>query len=275
MAPVLLPTPLAVNSLNLGQLVADPLNPTSSSFLSPTKPTSTAPQIQRNYKDVISHDSSGHFISSLAGRSLSSHASLLLVQAEQMEYQSLQQPTAAFNSLQQDADAQNYLVQMAKRDRPLYYVTGLQKLKNPTFKRGVLKEGSFAEAKDDDPKLRMQMRLPLHTRRDSAMDVKDNSTDTVSGVEIRKVKCHVGSPAEPHLVDDIDYVWTYHKLDTEGVEQLSIGLGKTLSAAELHALAGIVEEEEDFTDESYGEESNSDEEEEEGLAGFSARRGRW
>ncbi|KAF2647795.1 hypothetical protein K491DRAFT_699402 [Lophiostoma macrostomum CBS 122681] len=270
MAPVLLPTPLAVDTLSLGQLISDPLDPSSSSFLSPTKPTSAAPQIQRNYKDVISHDDEGHFVSSLAGHSLSSRSSLLLVQAEQMEYHSLDQPSRAFTTLQQDTDAQSYLINMAKRDRLLYYITGLQKLHNPTFKRGVVKEGSLTEAKPDNSKLR----LPLHTRRDSAMDVQDSSTDVVSAVEIRKVRCRVGSPAEPHLLEDIGYEWTYHRLDAEGTEQLSIGLGKPLVAADIHGLAGMVGEE-DFTDESL--DGGSDEEverEEEGMAGFSAHRGR-
>jgi hypothetical protein len=184
-----------------------------------------------------------------------SHDSVVLVQADQAEYTSLKSPARAFDAIRQDTATQSYLRKLALREQPLYYVVGLQKLRNPTFKRAVVREGSLAEAKSD-------IRFPMHVRRDSAMDLEDTN-DAIVGVEVRKVRCHVGSADTPHSIEDIDYSWSYHKLDADDGLQLSIGLGKALEAAEMRALAGIVSDD-DFTDHSYEYYESDDE----GQAGF-------
>ncbi|KAF2194818.1 hypothetical protein K469DRAFT_686772 [Zopfia rhizophila CBS 207.26] len=265
--PILLPTPLASNSLALGQLLSDPLNPYSTSFLSTaTSQAIREPSVQSRYKDVVSHDDEGRLVSSLSGRPLpSSQENLLIIQADQMEYRSLKHPTRTFNTIRQDPDARSFLGSMGLRNQPLYYIVGLQQLKNPTFKRAVVNEGpagaSVTEATQGaDPKIR----LPMHVRRDSAMDLDEcgGGTDGIFGLEVRKVVCHVGRKDEPHSLGDIGLEWTYHELDSEDL-QLSIGLGKALDAVELRTLAGIVSDD-DFSDASYV----SDYSDEEGQAGF-------
>lgn len=259
--PILLPAPLAANSVALGQLILDPLNPEYKCY-NDSPPTSLdKPFIQPNYRNIVAHDDEGHLLTSLGHHLHSPHQNILLVQADQMSYASLKQPAAAFDTLRRAASSQSFLRKMALHRRPLYYVTGIQKLKNPSFKRAVVKEGNIAELPaSPDTKLR----LPLHTRRDSALELEEAATDAVFGVELRKVKCLVGLRSAPHDLDDIDYEWTYHMLDGEDDVQLAIGLGKALDAAELRALAGIVSFE-DFTDDSCDSDSFDDE----GLAGFS------
>lgn len=258
-APVLLPAPLASDSLALGQLLVDPLNPESTSFISQTaSPAVSEPQLQSRYQDVIHHDDQGRFVSSLSGFSrLPTEDNLLLMQADQMSYTSLRNPDAAFDALRRDTSAQSFLRKMSAENKPLYYVVGIQKLNNPTFKRAVVKEGSVAEAPSaGDPKIH----LP---RQDSATDLKEKNKDAVFGIDVRKVSCRVGSADEPHNLEDIDYSWSYHKLGGPEELQLSIGLGKPLEANELRALAGIVSDD-DFTDQSY----ESDYSDDEGQAGF-------
>lgn len=256
--PILLPAPVAATSFSLGQLLSDPLEPSCTSFPSVSQPDLNEPHTYARFNDVVSHDDEGRFISSLSGRSFDPYTSLVLVQADQMEYTSLRQPTRSFNLLRKDPAVQSYLRTLALRNEPLYYVVGVQKLKNPTFKHATVREGSIAEVRPDN-----KIRLPMHTRRDSSMDLQEGNTEAVLGLELRKVRCHVGSPEEPHALEDIGYSWTYHTLDSDPDLQLSIGLGKMLEAAELRSLTGIVSDE-DFTDESHDDYSDDDE----GHGGF-------
>ncbi|KAH7109860.1 hypothetical protein B0J11DRAFT_234480 [Dendryphion nanum] len=256
---VLLPTSLASSSIALGQLVVDPLNPSSTSFNTST-PAPTQSKKHSLYKDVFLQDDEGRFISSVSPHSTHSHENLLLVQSEQAEHISLQNTSKAFDTLATDKSAQQFFQQTSQTNQPLYYIAGIQKLKNPVYKRVALKDGSITEA-SAGPKLR----LPIHPRRDSGADLDDTANDndnaSVIAVEFRKVRCHVGPADEPHVLEDIGYSWNY--LWLEGDEQLSIGLGKAVEAAELRALAGIVGGE-DFTDRSYDNSTDEDE----GVGGF-------
>jgi hypothetical protein len=148
---------------------------------------------------------------------------------------------------------------MALQKQPLYYVVGLQKLRNPTFKRAAVDDGRITSAAHFDPNIR----LPIHLRRDSATDLDETSNDVITGMEVRKVKCLLGRAEEPHSIDDIDYSWSYENLEDD--LQLSIGLGKALEQAELHALAGIITDE-DYTDLSY--DGYYDYSDDEGHGGF-------
>ncbi|KAF2011103.1 hypothetical protein BU24DRAFT_496225 [Aaosphaeria arxii CBS 175.79] len=254
---VLLPTPLAPNTLALGQLLVDPLDPSSTSFTSTSTPALRKPEIQAQYRDVVTHDHEGHFISSISGDLSTLDSHLLMVQADEAEYSSVTSPSASFDALRQDPSARRFLRKMGQQNQPLYYVVGIQKLRNPTFKRAVLQDGTVAEAKNaSDPKIR----LPSHMRRDSGMDVEQS--EAVVGVELMKVMCHVGSPNEPHALSDIGYSWSYHSAKADHDDQLSIGFGSPLSGAELRALAGISSDA-DLTDDSHFDEPESD-----GFGGF-------
>jgi hypothetical protein len=155
------------------------------------------------------------------------------------------------------------MLEMARRQQPLYYVVGLQSLKNPTLARAVVNDRD--EIQPTDP---TKVELPVPSRRDSAMDVTESNTDGVFGLVVRKVKCHVGPRDEPHSVEDIDLQWSYHSIDDAEELQLSIGLGEALGQRELSSLAGLVDEydfEEEGSDVSY---FSDDDGSEEGLSGF-------
>lgn len=254
----LLPCPLAASSLTLGQLIVDPFNPASNSFALST-PSPSNSKTEPKYNEIISQDDEGGLISRVSTNSSQSRDNLLLVQAEHSEHLSLQQPTKSFDALSKDESAQKFFRRISHRNQTLYYVVGIQKLKNPVYKRVAVKDGAITEA-SAGPKLR----LPTHPRRDSGADIDGNTNDndSVLAVELRKVRCHIGSADEPHSLEDIGFSWNYLRIEDD--LQLSIGLGKAVTSAELQALAGIVSGE-DFTDRSY---ENSTDDEDGGVGGF-------
>jgi hypothetical protein len=254
---LILPTPLPASSFALGQLVVDPLTTGSDSFNAPSELECKSPIASSQYKDLLSHDDQGRFISSVSRKSASKQGSTVQLSAEKMSHTSLASPTAAFDALRRDTASHSFLRKMALQKQPLYYVTGVQRLTKPSFKQAAAKEGSTTDASG------REFSLPSHVRRDPGNTEKRNDSDeVVFAVELMKVRARLGAKDEPHTLEDIDYDWSYHSLD-EPDSQLSIGLGRELEARELRALAGIVSEE-DFADEGY----DTHEDEEEGLAGF-------
>jgi hypothetical protein len=255
---LILPTPLPASSFALGQLVVDPLATGSDSFNAPSEPECKSPVASSQYKDLLSHDDQGRFISSVSRKSASKQDSTVQLSAEKMSHTSLASPTAAFDALRRDTASHSFLRKMALQKQPLYYVTGVQRLTKPSFKQAAAREaGSTTDASG------REFSLPSHVRRDCGnIEKRNNSDEVVFAVELMKVRARLGAKDEPHTLEDIDYDWSYHSLD-EPDSQLSIGLGRELEARELRALAGIVSEE-DFADEGY----DTHEDEDEGLAGF-------
>lgn len=261
--PVLLPSPLPVDSFKLGQLLTDPLNPSSQSFISESHQThASEPSVHSKYRAIVSHDDEGRLLSNLSGRPIHpARPNLLVLQADEMTLQSLNRPHAAFNALRKDSQAQSFMLEMARRNQPLYYVVGLQSLKNPTLARAAVNDQDEIFPTDKPTKVEL-------SRRDSAMDVTESKTDALFGLVVRKVKCFVGPRDEPHSLEDIDLQWSYH--DIAGAEelQLSIGLGEALGQKDLRSLAGLVDqygfdEEEQGSEVSYFSDDDS-----EGLSGF-------
>ncbi|KAF3043926.1 hypothetical protein E8E11_005786 [Didymella keratinophila] len=254
---LVLPTPFPSSSFALGQLLSDPLSSESISFNPATKPTHNSPTTQPHYEDIIAQDEEGRFVLSL-GNDASSYDNTVLLTADEMSLASLADPSAAFEALRRDTETQSFLRKTALQHQPLYFVTGIQKLKNASYRRSSAREGS-TEATG------RQIRLPMHVRRDSAEleSEEEDAKESVLAVELMKVACHAGARDEPHSLEDIDYAWTYHALDEPDM-QLSIGLGKVLQAKELRALAGIVIEE-DLEKGHYDHDFDD-----EGLAGFSS-----
>jgi len=260
---LILPVPLSSSSLAVAQLITDPTHAETISFSSPSKPECQQPSIQSKYQSIITQDQHGRFVSSTS-RPSSTHDNQITLQAEQSSHTSLAQPRTAFNTLRDNAAAQSFLRKSALQRQPLYYVTGIQTLKNPSFQRVGSEHARIAEAPAS------QIRLPMHVRRvdsafglDNTRNADDKSDESIFAVELLKVRCRVGAASEPHSVEDIDYEWSYHPLE-DGHLQLSIGLGKALSATELRALAGMADEE-DFTDKSWDSQS---EDEDDGIGGF-------
>ncbi|KAF2641802.1 hypothetical protein P280DRAFT_285323 [Massarina eburnea CBS 473.64] len=95
---MLLPTPLPANSIQLGQLLLDPLDPTHTSI-----------------SDKARHHSSG----------------VVAVDAEKVAHISLQEPRVPFDDLRKDPAVQSFLREATEHGRNAYYITGIHTLKNP------------------------------------------------------------------------------------------------------------------------------------------------
>jgi hypothetical protein len=269
---LVLPAPLPATALTLGQLITDPLSSKSKSL----KPSRTPPSKQTTHskhKDTIIYDDNGRFTSthslSNSNKTHSSHANLLDLTAEQMAHTTLEQPTAFFNQLRRDTATRTFLRKMTQEQTPVYFVTGIQTVRNPIFKKGS------TEDRPGSPHLRLPVR-----RVDSASDITSSTKDPqqqdkecILAVELLKVKCRVGASNEPHDLSDIEYSWSYHApeevdVDEEedGEEQLSIGLGKPLEANELRALAGMPLMEDNTVDEKW--DKGSEYSDDDGIGGF-------
>ncbi|KAF2496824.1 hypothetical protein BU16DRAFT_560137 [Lophium mytilinum] len=245
----LLSQPLPPNTLSLGQLLPNPLSPSSGPFFSASTLGAQdlrKPHIQARYKDLVAFDDEGRLAASLSGRKVDpSRKDLVLLLADEMEYRSLQ-PNSAFDNICQDPAALSWMRSMAAQNQTLYFVVGLQELKNATFKSAVIQEGPLGVSVTEGPTA-PKTSLPLHVRRDSSMDITDSSSTGVYGFEVRKVQCRLGRTDEPHLLEDLDLSWNYHRTG-DGDLQLSIGMSKALQAEELRLLAAAME---DASDASY------------------------
>jgi hypothetical protein len=248
--PLLLPVPFSSKAIVIGQLLSNPLDPFSISFASSTSHNSVETSTQQPYKATISQDVSGRLLSLEPS---SSHDNVVVLKALSSETLSLKCPTKSFHTLCQDVEAQAFLRKSASNNKTPYFVTGIQTLKNCVFK----------ERKDEESNTKIP--TDNNIRRDSGTNLhqEEASSDMILGIALRKVKARVGAADEPHAVEDVGYVWSYHQID-EGL-QLSIGLGKVLEQRELRLMAGIGEDEEsEVVDVGYGMEEFGDE----GLGGF-------
>lgn len=258
---LILPVPCSSSLISLGQLLTDPLDPVSTSFRASTERADKECTVQTRYHDTVSQDDEGRLIPSGPSWLLND----LEISAEQSSYHSLVSPNTAFKHLRNDTATQSFLRQTASLNKPLYFVTSIQKLSNPTFKSAAMTQEPVTEATCAD----RQFCLPLPVRRDSATHDLQNPSkqQVIFAIGITKVKCRVGAANEPHSLDDLDYNWSYHPVDDPDM-QLSIGLGKAVTAAEWRKLTGIVgeeEEEEEEKDKGYYTYFSDDDE---GFAGF-------
>ena len=230
---LVLPQPLPASSVVLGQLLSNPLDLRSTSMKPTVKLVCSKLNTQPCYEDVIFQDEEGRFFSSLDKTNTSLGRSVVLT-ADEVSLTALADPAGAFEALRHDTRTQAFLRKSALRRQPLYFVTGIQKLLNASYR--ILPGKEVFKSKTTG----CQSKSPLHLRRDSAeLEPEGDTKSTIFAVELMKVICRVGAKAEPHTLKDIGYVWTYHTLDNSDL-QLSIGLGKVLQPKELRALAGIV-----------------------------------
>jgi hypothetical protein len=252
---IVLPKPLPASSIALGQLLSNPLDLKSASKKPTSKPACNKSNTQSNYVDIIFQDEKGCFFSS-PNKANTSSSRVVLV-ANEMSLTSLADPAGVFEALRHDTETQTFLRKSALRRQPLYFVTGIQKLVNASYRCLPAQEVVTAEATG------RQVKLLSHLRRDSAeLELEGETKSTVFAVELMKVTCSVGAKDEPHTLEDIGYIWTHHTVENSDL-QLSIGLGKALQPKELRALAGIV------IDEDLQEKKVFDQYcEGEGLAGF-------
>ncbi|KAL6706035.1 hypothetical protein ACN47E_006137 [Coniothyrium glycines] len=261
---LVLPAPLPSSEVSLGQLVTDPLHVEFASLKPSTAPSHKEKTFQAKYEDTVAHDQYGRFtstrfVSKISGQPHYSHENLLMLAAEKMSFHAIDKPSSVFNTLRRDTTTRSFLCTMAAQKKPVYFVTGIQTLHKPSFKRAVVQHGVVAEASNS------LFRPPVR-RVDSASSIAStvdkDSQESVLAVELLKVKCRVGSRSEPHCIEDLDYNWSYHPM--EGDLQLSIGLGKPLEASEMRSLGGF--ESEDLYEDGSNESWTSGDED--GIGGF-------
>lgn len=225
MCPLLvLPMPLPSSDIALGQLLTDPLHLEHASL----KPAS-API----HKEQIN--------------------------AEKMVFTAIEKPSEVFDNLRTSSTTRSFLRKMANQNQPVYFVTGMQTLHKPSFKRIEVEHGLAAGATNEP------FCLPVR-RVDSASSVgsitEKAPEEYVLAVELCKVRCRVGDRNEPHFISDLDYNWSYHTLEDD--VQLSIGLGRPLEASEMRLL-GVSESEDSYEDDNHDSCCSSSDD---GFAGF-------
>jgi hypothetical protein len=258
---IVLPTPISSSSITLGQLITNPFCTESPAF-DPSLELECQSTRTPRYQETVIHDDRGRFVATKSERHQATRDSTIILDADEASHVSLVQPKVAFDNIRRDAASKAFLRQTAPQHQNLYYVTGIQKLHNLSFRRASVKEGNVAEASGGE------IRLPMHVRRvDSAANITEAkgidevANGSVFAVELCKVRCRIGDASAPHEIDDVDYTWSYHRLD-DGDLQLAIGMGKSLEASEFRLLAGM-EDEEDLTG-SWDYRSRDDD----GLGGF-------
>ena len=237
-----LPAPLPSESVTLGQLLTNPLNPSSSSLKLHKSPDSR--QLSTQSKDEDAHATT---------------------------HVTIDEPSQVFDNLRHEPTTQAFLRKTSQQQKPIYFVTGLQTSKSPCHKRAAMPHGPITEAASTP---QPQLHLPFR-RVDSASNMastssptKSEPSETILAVQLLKVRCRVGAVNEPHCISDVDYIWSYHLIDDDEADdlQLSIGLGKVVEEQEWRALAGISQKREERgadRDWSYDYEDSDD-----GLGGF-------
>jgi hypothetical protein len=207
----------------------------SASYTPASRPVCVAPSTCIRYQNVVAHDENGRFLRSTSVHTYSALDELVQLTADESTHTALAHPKASFDALRTDTAAQAFLRKSTSLRQPLYYVTGIQTLKNPSFKRlcDIIKVNDIpSQIKRVDSAMHLEMIYE---------EVKPSTNESIFAVELLKVRCRVGLASDPHSIDDVDFLWTYHSLGDD--TQLSIGLGAALNGAELRALAGIESDE--------------------------------
>jgi len=237
----LLPKPLPADEIAVGQFLANPLDPMHNTFFSTASPSDedlSDFHIQMRYRDLFSLDPSGHFAASYGSKcdlgKVWRKQNLLSVQADQMIYRSLKEPGLAFDAICRDPEAREWITELAARKRPFYWVAGIKELRNAKFKHAQPSESGLVEMP-----IEPTTRVPMVVRRDSTMGEVEAQNSGVFGMDIRKVQARIGSPEEPHSLEDLDWSWNYFDIPGDG--QLMIGLGEPVSGDELRQMAHWME----------------------------------
>jgi hypothetical protein len=123
--------------------------------------------------------------------------------------------STSFDTLRTDSAAHNFLISSTLQHRKVYFATTIQ--------------SSPSKFSTCTPSATTSASEPF-TRPDSAVDLDADikADQSISALQLLPVRCRIGFSSEPHTVDDVEYSWTYHKLNDKGL-QLSIGLGKAVN----------------------------------------------
>lgn len=245
-AVVLLPAPVASGAIKIGQLLADPLNANVDSFINELDSFPLrAPILESNFSETITPDDGGRFVER---QSPLASADFVHVRADQMIHTTLRDPLSAFRYTSRRASSQVFLHKAALRRQALLFVTGIQKLTNPQF---IYSGGPGSSS--DKPQIR---------RQDSGVSLNEHESDLIYAVELRKVSCRVSSPDEPQGPSEVGYVYKHYRLEGEEDLQLAVGLGQSVTQAELRAFFSGSTDDSDYTEDSADSDEFDDDEDE-------------
>jgi hypothetical protein len=204
-------TPVDKKNIHLGQLLQWPSFPPHHglSFFS----DSTLPQLvqqteQPNYKIHLILNREGQLV--LCDQQNLPADQAITLQAEQAMFHSLPDALQIFKDICDTAETQSWILDSLPLNNTLYFVTGVQELQNAKTEIDASNETYVSSSM-------------MHTRKDSSMDVTEPGNSGIYGIQLREVRCRVGTPEEPHHVDDVGYTWMYYSI--EDGKQLCVGLG--------------------------------------------------
>jgi len=246
----LLPKPIASDEVAVGQLLVHPLHPEIDGFYSEKQAAAVDELndyfIQLRYKDLFSIDTEGRFAQNFGARfdlgQVYRKPNLLSVNAEQMIQRISKKPQTAFETVCEDPEAQAWIAQLAKDEKPFYIVLGVTEFKNAVFKRAVLQDGGVSNRLREQP-IEKGAKVPRVVRCDSTLGLGTEAhLSGVFGMDIRRVKARISRRQEPHSVDDLKWTWTYYNLPGSPGLQLMVGLGDSLKAEELRLMLDLSDE---------------------------------
>lgn len=171
---------------------------------------------------------------------------LLTVKADQIIQRTSQQPMRAFQAVCNDPAAQEWIRSLVGQGvKEFYMVVGVTELHNAVFKRAKLQDAGASNRLNETP-IEKGARVPRAVaRRDSTLGAlgTEPHISGVFGMDVRRCRARITTPAEPHALDDIGYNWCYYDVPGSTTkQQLMVGLGGPLKANELRLMLDLTEE---------------------------------
>ena len=204
---VLLPDLFSPDEVKVGQLLCDPLCPHLANYLPPEELSLTPAEGTKPWQRFLSLDKKGSFLVTVV-RLLSlgffhSRTTLLHISAEEMQKQSLKNTMESLKTVCDNEKAKTWITDLARGERPFYFVTGIQTLKNAKVKKAIAKEdsaGGYVTVPLDSTDL-----LPVKLQgqlKNAGLGLSDGTASGVFGLEVLKAKwSFFGKDEEPKWAD--------------------------------------------------------------------------
>ncbi|MCJ1327663.1 hypothetical protein MMC10_004335 [Thelotrema lepadinum] len=200
--PILLPQLFPVHLVKLGQFLPYPLRPTIDSFdpsktLHLTEPEDYIAYPPFPFEVLMPSDRKrSHIHRRLLSRiGIGTASEYIHLKSDESVYRTLTNSNAIFKKACSSPEARSWLQTRAMRSKsPLYFVVGLQVLKNPIIIRSLRPRSSDST------------NSPSSTRPVAVADAKRAAG--IVGIEVRRVEYNVRSVGEPILEED-ETMWNY------------------------------------------------------------------
>jgi hypothetical protein len=253
---VLLPKVFPNDLISLGQLLRNPLVPNINAYRKGCSKIIDAdisvPDIESPYKTIVSTGARGHFdigLTKLLGAKINARSTnLLSIEADKLEYTTLKDSSEIFKRICDDDETKKWIADMVLNKAPCYFVIGLQKLHNATFKRAILKSGG-GDGYVSVP-LETTAQIPLHIEGGIAGDKFGNSGATVNGIfgiQVQKLQSKIAPSGEPQLKSDVSWHWSYQRVKGTQKEEDKV-LYIDLEDVELEELLDLLKQDEEEED---------------------------